>query len=49
MFCDINGRLLEKGDLIRFDGIYPHWGVYDGSGYVIHVPEDPLSMWVQVK
>lgn len=39
---DTDGKLLGKGDLIEFyRGYYSHWGIYDGSGYVIHVTGEP--------
>ena len=40
---DSAGQFLEKGDLVEFksnSGTYSHWGIYDGSGHVIHVIGD---------
>lgn len=38
LILDSNRRELKKGDLVKFPrGIYSHWGIYDGFGYVIHV------------
>ena len=40
---DSAGQFLEKGDLIEFknEGYLPaHWGIYDGTGKIIHVTGD---------